>query len=180
MSRITQVSDSDAGPNASALFTAIKGKLGMVPNLYRVAANQPAVLSAMLGLNEALAGGCFDARTREAIALAVAGANGCDYCASAHAAISGGLKVPSHGIDDHLAGRSDDPRTAAILRLALGVVAERGLVVDADLKAARDAGLSEADIVETVGNVVANIFTNYLNNLADTDIDFPVRRARAA
>jgi hypothetical protein len=45
---------------------------------------------------------------------------------------------------------------------------------------ARDAGLSEADIVETVGNVVANIFTNYLNNLANTDIDFPVRRARAA
>jgi alkylhydroperoxidase family enzyme len=67
-----------------------------------------------------------------------------------------------------------------ILDLALGVVAERGLVVDADLRAARDAGLSEADIVETVGNVVANIFTNYLNNLANTDIDFPVRRARAA
>jgi uncharacterized peroxidase-related enzyme len=180
MSRITQISDSDAGPKANTLFSAIKGKLGMVPNLYRVAANQPAVLTAMLSVIEALAGGGFDARTREAIALAVAGANGCDYCASAHAAISGGLKVPPHAIDDHLAGRSDDPHTAAILRLALGVVAERGLVVDADLRAARDAGLSEADIVETVGNVVANIFTNYLNNLANTDIDFPVRRVRAA
>lgn len=73
MARLTQVSDAAAAPEAAALFTAIKGKIGMVPNLYRVAANQPKVLAAMLGLNETLAGGTFDARTREAIALAVAG-----------------------------------------------------------------------------------------------------------
>ena len=180
MARITQISDTAAPPAAGKLFAAIKGKIGMVPNLYRVAANQPAVLGGMLGLNEALAGGSFDARTREAIALAVAGANACDYCASAHTAISAGLKMTPGDIEAHLAGRSDNPRTDAILRLALAIVEARGLVTDADLSAARDAGLSEADIVETVANVVANIFTNYLNHVAATDIDFPVRKARAA
>ena len=180
MARITQVSDNAATPEAATLFTAIQGKIGMVPNLYRVAANQPAVLGGLLGLNEALAGGNFDAHTREAVALAVAGVNACDYCASAHAAISAGLKVAPDAIDAHLAGRSDDPRTAAILQLAVAVVQARGQVTDADLTAARGAGLSEADIVETVANVVANIFTNYLNHVADTDIDFPARKARAA
>ncbi|MGD9525132.1 MAG: carboxymuconolactone decarboxylase family protein [Gemmatimonadales bacterium] len=180
MARITQVSDSTAAPEAAALFTAIKGKIGMVPNLYRVAANQPKVLAALLGLNETLAGGGFDARTREAVALAVAGENICDYCASAHAAISAGLKVPPATIDAHLAGQSDDPRTAAILRLATAIVADRGRVANAELAAAREAGLTEADIVETIANVVANIFTNYLNHVADTDIDFPARHARAA
>lgn len=180
MARITQISDADAGPEAAALFTAIKGKIGMVPNLYRVAANQPKVLAAMLGLNETLAGGAFDARTREAIALTVAGANACDYCASAHAAISAGLKVAPATIDAHLAGRSDDPRTAAILRLAKAIVASKGMVADDDLASARNAGLTEADIVETVAQVVANILTNYLNHVAGTDIDFPARRARAA
>lgn len=180
MARITQISDTDSAPKAEALFTAIKGKLGMVPNLYRVAANQPAVLDGMLGLSEALAGGHFDARTREAIALAVAGINGCDYCASAHAVISAGLKMEPNAIDAYLAGRSDDPRIAAILHLALSIVQARGRVSDTDLTAARDAGLSESDIVETVGNVVANIFTNYLNHVAETDIDFPVRSAKAA
>ncbi|BCH25031.1 carboxymuconolactone decarboxylase family protein [Mesorhizobium sp. L-8-3] len=179
MARITQVSDSTAGPEAAALFSAIKGKIGMVPNLYRVAANQPAVLNALLGLGEALGRGRFDTRTREAVALAVAGANACDYCASAHAAISAGLKVPPEAIEAHLAGRSDDPHTAAILGLAVAIAAERGMVADSDLRAARKAGLSDADIVETVGNVVANIFTNYLNHVAATDIDFPARRARA-
>ena len=90
------------------------------------------------------------------------------------------MKVTPGEIDAHLAGRSDDPRTAAILRLARSVLETRGFVADADLGAARAAGLSEADIVETVANVVANIFTNYLNHVAATDIDFPVRQARAA
>jgi uncharacterized peroxidase-related enzyme len=180
MARITQVSDTAANPEAAALFTAIKGKIGMVPNLYRVAANQPAVLTGLLGLGEALGRGVFDARTREAIALAVAGVNACDYCASAHAAISAGLKVAPETIDAHLAGRSDDPRIAAILALAKAIVTAKGMVADADLASARDAGLSEADIVETVGNVVANIFTNYLNHVAATDIDFPARKAKAA
>jgi uncharacterized peroxidase-related enzyme len=180
MARIAQISDAVAAPEASALFTAIKGKIGMVPNLYRVAANQPKVLAAILGLNETLAGGTFDARTREAIALAVAGANACDYCASAHSAISAGLKVAPEAVKAHLAGRADDPRTAAILRLAVAIVAVKGMVVDADLDAARAAGLTEADIVETVANVVANIFTNYLNHVAATDIDFPVVSAGKA
>ena len=175
MSRITQISDAAAGAEAAALFTAIRGKIGMVPNLYCVAANQPAVLTAMLGLNETLAGGTFDARTREAVALAVAAANACDYCIAAHSAISAGLKIAPDTIDAHLAGQSDDPRTAAILRFAVAIVEARGMVADADLQAARDAGLSQADIVEVVAQVVANIFTNYLNHVAATDIDFPRR-----
>ena len=180
MARITQISDDAAAPETVALFQTIRGKIGMVPNLYRVAGNQPAVLAGLLSLNEKLAGGGFDARTREAIALTVAGANACDYCASAHAAISSGLRVSQDDIEAHLVGRSDDPRRAAILQLSKSIANARGLVTETDLAMAREAGLADSDIVETIANVVANIFTNYLNNVADTDIDFPIRKARAA
>ncbi len=120
------------------------------------------------------------ARTREAIALAVAGKNGCDYCASAHSTIASGLKIDAETITQLLSGRAQDARLQAILTLAVAIVDERGHLAESDLDAARAAGLSDADIVETVGNVVVNIFTNYLNNVAETDIDFPVRRAVAA
>ena len=180
MARITQISDDAAAPETAAMFQTIRGKTGMVPNLYRVAGNRPAVLAGLLGLNENLAGGRFDASMREAIALAVAGANACDYCASAHAAISTGLKVPQDAIEAHLAGQSDDPKLAAVLRLSIAIVNARGLVTNSELSVARNAGLADGDIVETVGNVVATIFTNYLNHVAETDIDFPVRNARAA
>lgn len=180
MSRLTQITDENASPKAAELFAAIKSKVGMVPNLYRVLANEPAALAATLGFGETLGQGSFDAATREAIALAVAVANQCDYCASAHSAISGGLKVSQEEITARLHGKSADAKVQAILTFALAVVEKRGFVSDEDLAAAREAGLTEGEIVETVANVVHNILTNYINHVAQTEIDFPVVRTNAA
>ncbi len=180
MSRLTQITDQEASPAAAELFGAIKAKVGAAPNLYRVLANQPAALKGLLNLNENLDEGEFDAATRDAIALAVAGANGCDYCASAHTAISRSLKVDSAEIEARLIGKSSDAKLQAILTFALAVVKKRGFVSDDDLSLARDAGLDDAQIVETVANVVANIFTNYINHVAHTDIDFPVVLTKVA
>lgn len=180
MSRIPIVTDDDASPAAAELFSAIKSKVGMVPNLYRVLANEPAALAATLSVGEALSDGAFDAKTREAIALTVAGANGCDYCASAHTAISRNLKVSDEEVSLRLIGQSNDARLSAILAFATAVVEQKGRVSDADLDAARNSGLTNGEIVETVVNVVANILTNYVNHVADTEIDFPVVRADAA
>jgi len=180
MTRIPQVTDQAANPAAAALFDGVRSKIGMVPNVYRVTANQPAALAGLLKLNEELGKGSFNAKSREAIALSVAGASNCDYCASAHSAISKGLKVNSDEITRRLKGKSDDPKMNAVLTFAVAVVDKRGFVADEDVKAAREAGLSDSDIVETVANVVANIFTNYINHIAQTEIDFPTVEAQAA
>lgn len=180
MSRLTQLSDTDASAGAANLFKVIKSKVGIVPNLYRVMAHEPAVLAAALNFNDTLSEGSFEQTTREAIALAVAGANKCDYCASAHSAISKNLRIDDVEIAARLNGKSTDPKLNAILRFAVAVVEERGLVSNEDLAAARAGGLSEAEIVETVGVTVANILTNYTNHVAQTDIDFPVVRTQAA
>lgn len=173
MSRLAPVTDQNASPAAAELFAAIKQKVGMVPNLYRVTAQRPAVLSALLGLGDALGEGKFDAATREAIALAVANENACDYCASAHSAIASGMNISAEDIASYLDGEADDPRLAAILKLAVIITRAKGFIGDADIDDARAAGLDDGDIVETVANVAANIFTNYLNHAAETDIDFP-------
>ncbi|MEO1169433.1 MAG: peroxidase-related enzyme [Pseudomonadota bacterium] len=176
MTRINQVTDDQASSKARALFDGIRQKVGMVPNLYRVMANEPAVLQANLAMNDALAGGSFDPATREAIALTTAGANHCDYCASAHTAISKSLKVDADEIDNRLRGRSDDPRLQAILAFAETIIEKRGFAGSDEISQARAAGLTDGEIMETVGNVVANIFTNYVNHVAETDIDFPIVR----
>ncbi len=178
MSRLNPVSDNAASPEAANLFGAIKSKVGMVPNLYRVMANEPAVLAAALNFNDTLGEGSFDQKTREAVALAVAGANTCDYCASAHSAISKNLKVDQTEITARLNGRSSDPKLNAILKFAVAVVDKRGLVSNADIADARNGGLSEGEIVETVAVTVANILTNYINHVAETAIDFPVVRTQ--
>jgi uncharacterized peroxidase-related enzyme len=180
MPRIPALTDANAPPEVQALFAGITGKIGMVPNLYRTTAHSYATLTALLGLGDALSKGKLTAREREAIALTVAGANACDYCASAHSAISGGMNVTPDQISAHLRGRSSVPRMAALLSLARSVTEKRGRLGDGDLVVARNADLTDADIIEVIGVVVANIFTNYLNHAFDTDIDFPRVHANAA
>jgi len=173
MPRIPAVNPATASGRAKELLDAVQRSLGVTPNLMRTMAHQPAVLDAFLKFGEALAKGGFDAKSREAIALTVAGANACDYCASAHSAISRSLKVDDAEIEARLAGRSADAKLNAALTFARAVVAKRGEVSDADLAAVRDAGHADAAIVEIVAHVAANIFTNYLNHVAGTAIDFP-------
>lgn len=180
MSRINAVDPAEAPEKARPFLDAVNKSLGMTPNLFRVAAQAPAALEGMVSLTGALSHGRINARTREAIALAVAQTNGCDYCLSAHSLLGKGAGLTEDAIAAARQAASADPRIAAILTLARAIVDQSGRISDAELAAARSAGLTEGEVVEVVGHVVSNIFTNYLNNLADTDIDFPVVHAAAA
>lgn len=181
MPRLTALDPATASGEAKTLLDAVQGKLGVTPNILRTMASAPAALQAYLGFGEALAGGRFDARSREAIALTVAGANACDYCASAHAAVSKSLKVDDAEIDLRLQGHAGDPELDAALVFARTLVEKRGWVSDDDLAAVRGAGHDDGAIVEIVANVAANLFTNYFNHVAQTDIDFPkVQAAKQA
>jgi len=173
MTRIQAMDPAFATGKARTLLDTVKAKMGIVPNLTRVLANAPAALEGYLNFSGALAGGEFDAKVREQIALTVAQANLCDYCLSAHTLIGGKVGLSTDDIQAARAAISTTPRTDAILKLARAIVVSRGEVTDPDLRAARHAGLGDSEIVETVANVALNIFTNYLNHAAQTVIDFP-------
>lgn len=183
MPRLTAIDPATATGEAKELLDGVRKKLGVTPNLIRTLANAPAALKAYLATSETLAGGRFDARSREAIALTVAGANGCEYCASAHTAISKSLKVDPAEIARRLDGHAGDPKLDAALVFARKVVEKRGFVSDDDLAAVRAAGHDDSAIAEIVANVAANILTNYVNHVAETEVDFPrvdLTKAKAA
>ena len=145
----------------------------MVPNLFKTFAQSPSVLTGYLGLNDALTHGVLTAQQREIIALAVAQANECHYCLSAHSLMGKGAGLSPDSIRKARQGAAESKIDNAVAVFALRVVELRGKVSDADLASARDAGLTDAHIVEVIANVVINILTNYTNNVAQTDIDFP-------
>jgi uncharacterized peroxidase-related enzyme len=173
MPRLPAIDPATATGEAKALLDGVRNKLGMAPNIVRTMANAPAVLKAFLGFGEALSGGSFDAKSREAIALTVAGVNSCEYCASAHAAFSKSLKVGDAEIERRLKGHSSDAALDAALVFANKLVENRGFVDDADMAAVRAAGHDDGAIAEIVANVAANIFANYFDHVAQTEIDFP-------
>ncbi len=174
MSRIS-VPALESTPAASQpILEAVNKQLGVVPNLFRLAALSPAALTGMTGLSGAL-GKALDVKTRERIAIATAQVNGCDYCLSAHAYLAANLaKLSPAEIEANRKGASTDEKADAAVRFAARVAQTRGKVSDADLAAVKLAGFSEAQIVEIVTVVAENFLTNLLNNVAETDIDFPV------
>jgi uncharacterized peroxidase-related enzyme len=181
MSRLTIPAREDAPAKSQPLLDAVEKQLGVVPNLFRLVGTSPAALEGYLGLNGAL-GRTLDAKTRERIAIAVAQANGCDYCLSAHSYLGLNIaKIDEAEIALNRAGHSGDAKADAAVVFARKVLESRGRVNDADLAAVRLAGFSEPQVIEIVTNVALNVLTNYVNNVAETDIDFPiVRTAQAA
>ncbi len=181
MPRIPAPASIEASPAASQpLLEGVKKQLGSVPNLFRTVANSPAALQGYLGLNGALAKGKLSAATRERIALTVAGINGCGYCLAAHSYIGKNLaKLDDREIEANRDASSGDPKAAAALRFAAAVVHARGHVGDEDVAEVRRAGYDDADILEIVAHVALNTLTNYVNEVAKTDVDFPVVAARS-
>ena len=180
MSRLAIPAREDAPVKSQPLLDAVEKQLGVVPNLFRLVGASPAALEGYLGLNGAI-GRTLDAKTRERIALAIAQANGCDYCLSAHTYLGLNLaKIDEVEIALNRAGHSGDAKADAAVVFARKVLDTRGRVRDADIAEVRLAGFSEAQVIDIVASVALNVLTNYVNNVAQTDIDFPVILAAQA
>ena len=182
MSRIPIPATIESAPAASQpILEAVKKQLGVTPNLFRLVANSPAALEGYVGLYGALNNGALPAPTRERIALAVAEINGCSYCLSAHTYLGKNLaQLDDAEISANRNGASTDPNADAAVRFAVKVVRARGHVSDDDVRAVRSAGYDDAQVIEIVLHVALNIWTNYINVVAETDIDFPIVTARKA
>lgn len=173
MSRIPPVEAASATDEQKALFDAIHAQLGVVPNFLKVFAHSPAALRAFLGLHGIAGDGALAPQTRERIALALAQQNACEYCLSAHTAIGRNAGLSNDEMAANRAGSSQDVRAAAAVAFARALVESMGAVSNADLQAVRDAGYSEAEIVEIITHVGMNVLTNLLGKASRVEIDFP-------
>jgi uncharacterized peroxidase-related enzyme len=174
VTRINPVDRHTSNEAVRRTFDDIQKQLGIVPNMMRTMAQSPAVLEGYLAFGATLRTGLLPAAIQEQIALAVAEANGCDYCLSAHSALGRGAGLSSGEVDASREGRAADPKAAAVLQFARAIIDRRGGVTDQDVARVRIAGLTDGEITEVLAHVGMNVFTNYFNRAVQTEIDFPV------
>ena len=172
MPRLKKLEKSQASPKSQQIMGDLENQK-MLLNIFRSMANSPAVLDAYLKFSGALREGKLDSKTREAIALAVAQVNQCDYCLSAHTMLGKNAGLNDAMVRDARLGRSTDKKIGGAVVLAKQLVTTNGRASDTDIAAARAAGLDDGDIAEVVANVALNIFTNYFNHLNQTEVDLP-------
>ena len=180
VARVPLVDRTAASGSVRTVLDQIHGAFGATPNMFRAVANSPAALQSMWAAFGALGGGVIGAALGEQIAVAVANRNACDYCLAAHTALGRKAGVSGDDLAAAQSGESADPRTAAVLRFALKLVNERGQVDATDVQALRDHGWSDEHIVEIVGHVALNLFTNYVNVALAVPVDFPGVKLRPA
>jgi uncharacterized peroxidase-related enzyme len=180
MSTIKPVDINNVDATTAATLAAVKAKLGVLPNMFTTFAHTPVALNAYMQLADVTGKGSLSAAQREQIALTVGQANNCGYCVAAHSVIGGMVGLKPTQMTNARFAKADDSRDVAILELAKNIISARGHLSATEVNAFKLRGLSDADILEVLVNVVLNIFTNYTNHIAATDIDFPLVDLKAA
>ncbi len=173
MPHLKAISLDSASKKNIRVLKRIEKQLGMIPNLIRVMANSESALQGFSCFHKLLSRGSLSPRLREKIALAVASANDCDYCMSAHTALLKLSGVRQEEVAANLNGSSSDPKTSRALHFAQSLVKEHGRVDRDELSGLKRVGFSDAEITEIVAAVSINIFVNYLNHISEPEADFP-------
>lgn len=146
---------------------------GKTLNIFTSMAHSPAALGVYLGMAGPLAKSSLNPREREVIQLAIAQDNQCDYCLAAHTAIGVQSGLSADETRDARKGTLHDAKLAALARFARAINHGKGAVSDADVRAVRDAGYTDAQIVDTIACVALAFYTNAFNRFNATAVDFP-------
>lgn len=174
MSRINLLNRDDVPEASRPVLDAVTKKLGFIPNVFRLMSASPAVLTGFVDLQKALST-TLDLATRDAIALVVSEVNGCYHCVAARSYMAVRLDQASTGeIAPDRHEPSNDTQVGAAARFAAKVVETHGHIGNTDMADVRDAGFEDRQILEIVALAIQFSMANLMNNVAGTEIDFPL------
>lgn len=171
--RIPVPTPSDAPEATRPLLAQLERGLGMIPNLFATIGHSPGTLAGFLSWDDALGKGSLARREIEQLNLHVSELNGCSYCISAHHALAGRAGLGAVEIEAARRGMGTNARETALLALARRVVRTGGSSAGTELAALREAGVSDAEIIDVLAIVAHKTFTNAVALVAQTAIDFP-------
>ena len=173
--QLSVLTREEVSPDNQAVFDKIKGAIGMVPNLYATMAHSETALTNFLALQNAKI--AFSPKEREVINLVVSQVNGCVYCQAAHTAIG---KMNGYSEEETLSLRNGeaswDTKTDALAKLAKAIAETKGKNVTQEVERFFETGHSKGQLVDLVIAVNEISITNYLHNITQVPIDFPLAK----
>ncbi len=173
MQRSAALKPEQVPADSKPTLDAITKNIGFTPNMMATFAQSPIAFNSWAALLGSLSK-ALDVKTRDSIGLAVSEVNGCNYCLTVHSFTAEHMaKLPADEIILARKGHASDPKRDAAVQFARKVIETRGKVSDADLKAIRDAGYTDANVMEIVALVAMYSLTNFFNNVFDPEKDFP-------
>lgn len=174
MNRIKTLEPENVPADSQSTLDIFTKNIGFTPNMMATFAASPIAFNAWAALIGSMSK-TLDLKTRDSIGLAVSEVNGCNYCLTVHSYTGQHMaKLSPEEIILARKGHATDPKRTAAVQFARKVTEHRGNVSDHDVQAIRDAGYTDANILEIAGLVAMYSLTNFVNNIAAPDIDFPL------
>lgn len=175
MSRLSAIKPEAATGAAAEIFAKIRKAVGKVPNAYAtIGTHSPEALGALLNVEGVIAAGTLSKPDVEAIKLAVSEVAGCDYCLAAHTLAGKFAGLAPETMKAVRAGdATGDAKRDALVHFVRLLVTTHGTLPEAEVSAIREAGYTERQIVEISLAVTSITFTNLVNRINDTTLDFP-------
>lgn len=173
MTKFTVPTRSEVSEQNQTIFDSLEKGLGFVPNLYAYYAKNETALGDYLALQNRKS--TLKAKEREVINLVTSQINDCRYCQSAHTVIG---KMNGFSDEQVLELRkgfaSFDDKLNALANFTASVVNNRGNATKESKDAFFEAGYTEANMIDVVIVIGDKIISNYIHNLTNFAIDFPV------
>lgn len=163
----------EVSSNNQEIFDNLKKAIGFVPNLYATIAYSDTALSNYLQFQNAKTS--LSKKEKEVVNLIVSQVNGCEYCQSAHSAIG---KMNGFNEEQILELRngyfSSNEKFDALVKVAKEITLNKGVVDNETLETFFNAGYTKGTLVDVIVTVGDKVIMNYLHNLTQIEIDFPV------
>jgi AhpD family alkylhydroperoxidase len=173
MNTLKPLTVEQANENSQAIFTKLKSKIGMLPNLYASMGVSDKLLGGYLTFVETLKSGEFSSKEYEAIALATSQANGCAYCLSAHTAIGKMNGFTEEETLDLRTSSIEDQKLNALVSLVREIIESKGHPSENTVQTFLNVGYTKTAFAELIGAVALTTITNYIYHNGGFEIDFP-------
>jgi uncharacterized peroxidase-related enzyme len=164
----------DQNPQARKVLEHTLATMGMIPNMYGVMANSPAMLQSYAqGYALFRENSGFTPAEQEVVFLAISRANECHYCMAAHSFVAEKIsKVPTNVTNSI---RNDEPiedsKMAGLVQFTRTMMASRGHPSTSDVAEFVQAGYSESHLLDIILAISVKTISNYANHVFDTPID---------
>lgn len=172
MAKFTLHDSSTAPDGAHDFIAGVEKKMGFVPSLYAVFAENPAVLHAYTQLADQLGKTGLSPLEQQIVTITASVENECHFCVAAHTTIAEGAGLDLGVI---AAVREDrpiaDPKLEALRVFTKKMVIDRGFVSDTDVNAFLAAGYDQAAVLAVVLGVALKVISNYTNHVAETPVN---------
>lgn len=162
----------EVSTNNQAIFDNLKSSLGFVPNLYAAMAHSETALERYLNFQGGKSS--LSNKEKEAINLVVSESNNCRYCQSAHTALG---KMNGFTADEIIGlrkGYASDAKLNALVKIAKDITLNKGNIASDNLENFYLQGYNQGTLVDVIVQIGDKIIMNYLHNLSQIEIDFPL------